>query len=316
MLDNVMKEEAGFRTLAPLPERAQILLDKAVVEVGMDRLTFVADLIAEGLVYPLSDPLSVTQLEYYKSNKVGNATRVMTPNARQENFMPDMLPFRLPVYLTTAQFELDIRTLKQSQRLGMPLDTAGIKSATRAVNEATEDAAINGATTLDGQPLYVAGYNAPGLLTAPNANTYTIPVSWATATGVQIFADVEAMVAKLQADKKFGPYNLYTGTNYGNKIDGDYSAVKGDNTVRERLGKMVYGGRPLRIRSADFMPATTVALVQMTSDVVDLVQGQAPTVIPWTSLNGFMFFNMVMAIQIPRFRSDYNGASGVVIGTV
>lgn len=313
MLEQV---EGDLRALAPLPERSQVLVDKAVVEVGLQRLTFVADLLAEGLVYNLSDPLSVTQLEYYKSNKVGNAQRTMSPSARGENFLPDMLPSRLPVYLTTSQFEIDIRTLKMSQRVGMPLDTANVKSSTRSVNEAIEDAAINGATTLDGQPLYDAGYSAPGLLNAPNANTHTITTNWSTATGAQILADIQTMIGKLQTDLKYGPYNLYTSTSWSNYLDNDYSTAKGENSTRDRISKLVHGGRPLRIRSADFMPANTAVLVQMTSDVVDLVSGQMPTVIPWTSLDGFTVHNLVMAIQIPRFRSDYSGNSGVCIATM
>ncbi len=57
------------------------------------------------------------------------------------------------------------------------------------------------------------------------------------------------------------------------------------------------------------------ALVQMTDDVVQLVQGQSPTVIPWTSLDGFTLYWLVMAIAVPRVRSDYDGNSGVFIGT-
>src|SRR4051812_33396653 len=50
--------DPNFRALAPLPERSQVVIDRAVVEVGLQRLTFVADLMAEGLVYPLTNPLS------------------------------------------------------------------------------------------------------------------------------------------------------------------------------------------------------------------------------------------------------------------
>jgi len=32
-------------------------------------------------------------------------------------------------------------------------------------------------------------------------------------------------------------------------------------------------------------------------------------------LDGFQLHNVVMAIQIPRFRSDASGESGIVIGT-
>ena len=315
MIDRILQEAGGFRALAPLPERAQIMLDRAVVEVGLERLTFVADIMAAGLTYNLTDPLSVTQLEWYASNRTGAAQRTMSPSARGENKLPDRLPFRLPVYLTTDKFELDIRTLKMSQRVGLPLDTALIKDCTRSVNEAIEDAAINGATTLDGQELKVAGYAAPGLLNAPDAETQALTLAdWVTSpNGANVFTQVQAMLAKLRANKKFGPYRMYVNTDVGASLSADYSSAKGDNTIAERLLK-IEGLQA--IRTADLMPATKVAVVQMTSDVIDMVVGQQPTVIPWTSLDGFTFHNLVMAIMIPRVRSDYNGDSGICIGTL
>ena len=73
------------------------------------------------------------------------------------------------------------------------------------------------------------------------------------------------------------------------------------------------------IRYADMFPAASTgpqaAVVQMTRDVVDIVDGQRPTAIPWTSVDGFTFFNLVMAIMIPRFRTDVEGNSGVAIIT-
>lgn len=315
MLESTMND--GFRALAPLPDNAQRVIDNAVVEVGMERLTFAADIMAAGLTYTLPDPLSVTQLEWFASNKVGSAQRTMTPSARGENQMPAVLPYRLPIYLTTDDFQLDIRTLKMSQRVGLPLDTALIKSATRSVNEAIEDAAINGATTLDGSALAVAGYTAPGILNAPNAETQALTAAaWdASPVGTTVFAEVQSMIAKLVANKKFGPYRLYLPTTVSAFLDTDYDTTNPSRglTIRERLAK-VEGLQA--IRSADMMPATKVALVQMTSDVVDMVVGQKPTVIPWTSLDGFTFYNLVMAIMIPRVRSDYDGNSGICIGTI
>lgn len=310
-----MLQDEGFRALAPLPTDSQRVVDQAVVEVGLQRLTVAADIMAAGLVYNLTDPLGVTQLEWYATNKVGSAQRTMSPSARGENQMPALLPYRLPIYLTTDDFFLDIRTLKMSQRVGMPLDTAGIKWATRSVNEAIEDATINGATTLDGQDLKVAGYSAPGLLNAPGAEAQTLTAAaWSTApVGSTVFTETQAMIAKLVANKKYGPYRMYVGTTVGAALDADYSSSKGDNTIKERLLDI----ESLQaVRTADMIPATKVILVQMTSDVVDMVVGQRPTVIPWTSLDGFTFFNLVMAIIVPRVRSDYNGDSGICIGTL
>lgn len=311
----------GMRALAPLPEKAQVLIDKAVVDVGLQRLSLVKYILSKPeLVYTLTDPLSVTQLEWYTRNRTGAAQRTMSPSSRTENKLGIMLPFRLPIYLTMDGFQLDIRTLKMSERVGMPLDVSEIGSCTRSVNEGLEDAAINGATTLDGQPLADAGYTAPGILNATNANTQVLTLAaWTMATnvGATIFGEVEAMIAKLQADLKFGPYVLVVGTQIGNVLDADYTSGQAGQsisiTTRERLLKIPSIDE---IIVADMMPATKVVLIQMTPDVIQMVNGQVPTVIPWTSLEGFTFHNLVMAIMVPWIKSDASGNSGVVVGTL
>lgn len=310
-------EMEGLRTLAPMTERAQVVLDKAVVEVGLQRLTVVADLMAAGLTYPLTDPLSVAQLEWNTMNKIGAAQRTMNPSSRGENKLPIVSPNRLPIYLTTDEFQIDLRTLKTSQRIGTPLDTSIVRQCVRAVNEAIEDAAINGATTLDGQDLKSAGYSAPGLLNAPGAEAETLTAAaWSTVpVGATVFSQTQAMIADLQANKKYGPYRMYVPTVVGNAMDSDYNATNNAQglTIRQRLLQIE---QLQAIKVADLLPATKVILVQMTNDVVDVVVGQPPTVIPWTSLDGFQIHNLIMAIMIPRVRSDYNGDSGVCIGTL
>lgn len=323
----------ALRALSPLSDKAQVMVDKAVVEVGLERLTFAADLMAEGLTYPLSDPLSVTQLEWETVNKVGTAQRTMSPSARGENQLIDRVVHRLPIYVTTDDFSIGIRTLKMSQRVGTPLDMSLVKQATRRVNESIEDAAINGATTLDGNAINVHGgttadgtvitANAPGLLNAPNANAYTLSVDWTGSntvgtTGPAMVNDVLGMISAAQADLKYGPYNIYVGTKAGNLLEGDYRTL-GETTIRQRIESIEAGGRKVRIRVADRMPNASTgvqaALVQMTSDVAEMINGQSPTVIPWTSLDGMTLYWLVLAIQIPRIRSDYDSNSGIVVGS-
>jgi hypothetical protein len=137
-------------------------------------------------------------------------------------------------------------------------------------------------------------------------------------TGPAIVNDVLGMIGALQADKKYGPYNLYIGTLAGNMIEGDFK-VNTTDTIRQRLERIQAGGRAINIRVADQMPGAATGqqavLVQMTNDVVEVVNGQPPTVIPWTSLDGFTLYWLVLAIMVPRVRSDYDGNSGVVIGS-
>jgi hypothetical protein len=303
-----------LRALSPLPEDAQRIIDGTVVKVGLERLSVVADILAEGLTFNLPNPLSVTEVQWESVSKTGFAIRTMSPEARGEFQLPDRVTHRIPVYLTMDDFSVNIRTLLASRRVGAPLDTFLVEEATRRVNEAIEDAMINGAD------LQVAGNGTPGLMNDTSANTYAYSAgSWTAATGAQILTDVLAMIGILQGAKRYGPYNLYVPTLVGNSLQRNWSdgVTTFPFSIQNRLEQIVAGGRNLRIRVADLLPVDRTVLLQMTSDVVDVIDGQRPTVVPWTSPSGFTLFWCVMAIIIPRIRSaDYEGNSGIVRGGI
>lgn len=303
---------AELRALAPLPDEAQRLIDNAVVNVGLSRLTIAADVMAAGLTFPLADPLSVMELYWEKQNKVGHAQRTMLPNVRGENQMLQRTGERIPIYATMDDFAFNIRVLRAAERAGVPLDTSHVEQAVRRVNEAIEDSIINGAG------IQVGGNSAPGLLNAPNANTenFIDAESWTAAnhSGEDILADVLELIEAAQQDKKYGPYNLYVPTAYDLKLNNDFKA-NSDKSIRSRLEELVVGGRNLVIKGADMMPADTVVLVQMTSDVVQMIVGQEPTVISWEDGPGWERKFAVLAFMVPRVRDDYDGQSGIVIGT-
>ena len=304
---------ADMRGLTPLPKDAQELVDNAVVEVGLERLTVVKSVIDAGLVYNLPNPMGVMELYSEKLNKAGHAIRTMIPGARGEYQNLDRTGHRVPIYATTDDFTLNVRALMASRRSGAPLDTSHIKQATRRVNESIEDAMIFGATGLQ-----VNGNTVPGILTAPNSNaiTFVDGESWTHVnhSGEDILADVLSLVDALEADNKFGPYTLYVPTAYGNKLNEDFKS-NSDKTIRKRLEELDVGGAKLKIVVADRFSDDTVALVQMTSDVVELIVGQQPTVVSWTDGPKWNHFFTVLAFAIPRVRDDYDGQSGIVVGT-
>jgi hypothetical protein len=303
-----------LRAASPLPDNAQRIVDQTVAEVGLERLVVAGDIIAAGLTFPLTDPLSVMEVAWESVSKTGGAQRTMNPSARGENQLPDRKMATIPVYLTTDDFSMGIRTLKMSERVGTPLDTTLVGQATRRVNEAIEDATINGAG------ITIGTGKTPGLLNAPNANQYALTVDWTApnvvgTTGPKMVDDVLNMVGVAQADKHYGPYQVYLGTKAGLTVSGDYKANTSGTTLSRILEIPGISG----VKVADQMPSgptgPQVVLIQMTSDVVDMITGQAPTVIPWTSNDGFTLFWLVLAIMIPRFRADYDGNSGIVIGS-
>lgn len=236
----------GFRAAAPLPTNpdSAAAIDTAVIRVGMERLQFIQDLFSEGLTYNLPDPLSVPFLDYRTRGRSGTARRVMNPAARGENHVALMGTGRLPIYLTMADNQLNIRELRMSQRVGIPLDTANVEDDVRNVNEAIEDAGINGATTLDGQALQVGGYEAPGMLNAPSANTASLSLAdwYTTPNGTNVMNAIIGMISTAVGDKKYGPYNLYVPTAVGIKWQLDFKA-NGDSSIMARLGDISAGGR-------------------------------------------------------------------------
>jgi hypothetical protein len=302
---------AAFRAASPLPKNTQEVLDGAVLKVGRQRLGLVEDLLSMGLTYSLPNWLAIPSLYWERINDVGHAQRTMVPKARGERQVQDRDTAAIPIYCTWDDFSFNIRELMAGARVGAPLDTSMIEQATRNVNEAIEDAAINGGPT-------IAGLTTPGILNAPNANTDTFKdnEAWTAAAhdGQDIYEDVMGLIEKLQAVKRYGPYGLYLPTAYDNKLDSDYKA-NGDRTIRERLAEISVGGAPLRIRGLDYMPADTVVMFQMTSDVMDVIVGQTPSVVSWEDAPGWETNFVVLSCIVPRVRDDYEGASGIVIGT-
>lgn len=302
----------AIRAAAPLPDEAQRVIDNQVIQVGLDRLVIVADMLEAGMTMDLPNAMSVLEVYHERVNKVGHAKRTMTPSARGENQLLDRSGVRTPIYITMDDFSFNIRLLLASRRSGAPLDTAQIAQATRRVNEAIEDAALNGAGfTVDGNSLL-------GILTAPNANTYSYVdnEAWTAAghSGEDILDDVLGMIEEAHNDQMYGPYNLYIPPAYGMRIEEDYkSATSG--TVRERLESIdIGGGRRLRVRVCDQLGTDRTILMQMTSDVADVIVGQQPTAVSWQDAPGWEFMFAVMAIMVPRVKDSYTGQSGIVLG--
>lgn len=300
-----------FRAAAPLPLNAQLLFDKAVIKVGMTRLVIVQELLRLGLTFDLPNWLSVPFLYWEGVNRTGQAQRTMNPKARGERHVPDRTSFQLPIFATWEDFSFGIRDIMASERVGAPLDTTMVEQATRNVNEAIEDQAINGAG------FTVSGFGAPGFLTSPvNNYQYTGGTSWATQTPANILADVMAMIGILQAQFFYGPYILFVPTAYAIPLGKDYATTY-SGTILQRILDLNITGAPqssLRVVVADQLPANRTILLQPTSDVVDVVVGQQPTLLSWGDDLDFERYFMMLASMVVRIKQDYDGHQGFVVG--
>jgi len=301
------------RGLSILPEDAERLIDDTIIAVGTDRLVVVRDIMEAGLVTPLPQWLSIMRLDGYRTGISGNARQIMHLGARTERHLPEMDKVGVPIYATESGFELDVRTLAVSERVGMPLDSTLYENSTRAVNETIEYGAINGAVTEE-------GYESPGLFNAPGVGDYSFTDGKAwddpTKTPAGIVADVLGMSGELADDKKPGPYILWLPRNFNRILDEDYATPAGTViTIRQRLELIKPDGiRPIKISVPDLFPTDKLVMAQLSKETMDVIVGQEPEQISWADPSGRALSFAVTACIVPRFRDDFDGKSGILVG--
>jgi hypothetical protein len=66
------------------------------------------------------------------------------------------------------------------------------------------------------------------------------------------------------------------------------------------------------VLDVDTLADDNVLLVQMTRDVIRLVQGMGITNVQWKSEGDFIQNFKVLTIQVPQLRSDQDGHCGIV----
>lgn len=283
-------------------------LDDALVQVSRERLTGFQDLIDNGLVYNLGNAMGTTVLESHSISDAFDAELTMDGVARSKNDRQKFSTTYLPIPIIHVDYNINMRILEASRKLGNPLDTTQAENATRKVNERLEKMLFtNTSYSFGGGVIY-------SYLNHPNRNLHTI-TAWDASgkTGAQIIADVLAMKQKAIAALHYGPYMLYVPTGYETVLDADYDATTPGTTIRERILKIsgIKG-----IKTVDFLTANNVLLVQMTSDTVRLVQGLGISNVEWKAEGNMITQYKVMRISVPQIRSDYNDKSGIVHASV
>ena len=283
-------------------------LDEAVLKVAESRLGGFQDLIDAGLVYNLGNAMGTTVLEYHDISDTDlSADITMDGITRAQGARPQFTTNYLPIPIVHADYEINARVLAASRNLGNPLDTTMAERAARKVQEKLE-------LMLFGDQEYsYGGGTIYSYMNFPHANTgvqvkaalgddATVLKKWDTLTEEQIVQQVIAMKQTSLNDKFFGPWNLYIPSAYETILDEDYKVSGGKViTIRDRL-MAISGIRNIKV--IDFMPADTVLLVQMTSDVVRVVRGMGLQNVEWSTEGNMVTKYKVMTIQVPQIRAD------------
>ncbi len=284
-----------------------ILLDEAILKLSQSRLGGVQDLIDNGLTKSING-MSRTVLETHNLSDSMNAVLSMDGVTRSENDRPVYEAEYLPLPIIHVDFQFNARELAISRNMGDSLDTTSAEQAADKVLRLRENMLFTDVTYPLGGGTFGGGTIHSYLNCTRNQVTLTANWDAAGKTGAQIVRDVLNMIDASIAAFHFGPYMLYVPTLYQTKLDEDYSTAKGSNTIRERVLAIA---NIKGIKVIDTLPANNVIMVQMTSDVVRLIEGLPMQNIQW-SMEGNMVTNFkVMTIQVPQIRADQDGNSGV-----
>lgn len=284
-------------------------LDQAVIRVAEQRLVGFEDLRRNGLVYNLGNAMGTTILTWEKMSDAFTAKISIDPVSRGKNDRLDFIPAHTPIPVIHEDYQLSERVLSESRNRGNGLDTLSAERAARAVAVKLED-------MLFGETASFAygGGTVHSYLSHPDINTVALGDPWddSAASPEEIVGDILNMKQASINDNYRGPWMLYVPTAYDTVLDEDYKTTGAgmSQTIRQRI-LQISGIQGITV--VDRLPANNVLLVCMQKDVVDLIDGMSMQNIQWDSEGGMVHNYKVMAIQIPRIKSDYNGRSGIVL---
>lgn len=277
-------------------------IDRAVLQGFKLRTTGVKDLMSRNLSYSF-DGMAKTVLQYQTQSDITGAELTMDGVSKGQKDRPTYASVYLPLPITFKDFSYSIREISESRNGNMPLDTTTAELAGMKVAEKVEDMLFNGvsAYTYGGGTIY-------GYLDYPNRNTASLGTSWASDTGENILADVRTMKQALLDDRCYGPYMLYIPGNYETKMDADYIGTYG-KTIRQRILE-VDGIQGVKV--SDYLPDDNVMMIQLTSNVVRMIEGLAVKPVQWESDGGFRVNFKVLTIMVPQLRADSDNRCGIV----
>ena len=279
-------------------------LDQALLEARQRRMVGISDLESRGLVYNIPNGMGTTVLEWEDISDMNDAEVNMDGQNRAQNDRVEYDLSYLPLPITHKDFTIGARVLESSRTRGLPLDTTQVQLSALKVAEKLESYLFigSGSYTYGGGTIY-------GYMTHPDRNTGSLTAHWddSAATGETMLDDIRAMKQALISARFYGPYGVYVPTNFETALDGDFKAGS-DKSIRQRL--LEVGGIEF-IKVSDFLTADNVIMVQLTSDVVRIVNAMEMTTVEWDQQGGMILNYKVMAIKVPNLRSDQNDRCGV-----
>jgi uncharacterized linocin/CFP29 family protein len=285
-------------------------MDKTVERVARERLRGVADLMNNNLRFNVNNAMGTLVVQHHQASEMPEANVSLDGVTKGQKGRQLFNLKSTPLPIIHSDFSLTARHLAASRDTGQPIDTTQVEEATRSVTEKVEDILFNGLSSEDTLGFGSDTAQLQGYTNFSSRLSYTISDKWddSAASGTDILNDVLSMIKLAHGARNFGPYMLYVPTNFWVKLMDDYKA-ESDKTIISRIRELP---EILDVKPADKLSDDNVVLVQMSASTIDMVVGFEPMVVEWETQGGMNLEYKVMAIMVPRPKSDYNGNTGIV----
>jgi len=294
-------------------------IDAEVYGVALGRMNLMNLFVGAGLTIPL-DGMGVTRYTWQRMGKMGKARLDMDMLSTTEKDRMEFDTQSLPVPIISSGWDVNMRYLAETRKMGRPIDTIQAYWAAMAVTIKAEDILVNGAGTFkaDGGTIY-------GLRNTPIAQTATITTDWTddAVTGKDIVEEVASWVSQLRAKKHYGPYVLILPDRYSHKLSLDYKD-QSEKSIMARLLEKESDQITLNISRIEFTEQITddatdstkysneAYLVELNKATVAIVDGMPMTDFQWAVKGPMVTEHKVAMIRVPLFRNDMEGQSGML----
>jgi hypothetical protein len=300
----------AVRTNSALPERSWQIVDDTVYRTQDDTLKLVSDLRQAGLVTEVD--LMAKNDTWPVVDDQGEASVGTTPETADAEGSLSWGDDGVPVPVIYDSFSLGFREgPAESNNPGEGMDTLGVTTTSRRVNERIEKLFVDGwdaTINFEGD-----GYTLYGLTNHPQANTLNADADWSNDDTV-IRSDIRRLRSVIKNDNNFAPggvgYWLYLGTEWYDTLDNADPQGSGDMTIRERVENL---SNISKVEELDFLDEKSALMFRPTEDVVDV--GVAAQVQPVMWENPFRDNWTVLGSVYPRVKRTKSNQSGVAYMT-
>ena len=296
---------SGLKTNDVLQQDEFKRLDEAIVAPAREPLRVGADLISRGMTTDLGEDgyLSSMQLDWQNSTEVSAATLTMDAETQTPQDRVEFNTFSVPLPLALREFRIGDRNLRQSRKLGQPLNTVNAERAAFQVSLKIEDMIVNGDSAFS-----FNGRSVEGLTTAANRITTTFGTNgaWnlAAKTGENILDDVLTNIQAEEDNNFFGEYVVVAPRDASTKLREDFKANSSLSTLQRINETEGVAGVIISSRLA----TGNVLMYKVGSGSIEVLSGFEPQVVSWDSARGPFATNWAVLAGM-SVRVHTNGAN-------